>query len=150
MHKDLATISPTSPPDDIATEGHKLVDVRQVLKLDRDGLTQQEIAAAVGVHQSTVSRYLNAYIPTTTRARMRLRGSAEALAQKLIDAGDPRVAHKTLVSLGVLEPAEAAGVQVSIGAAAELPLPGEILVHDAKTGGAPVSHNTDSRIVDNE
>jgi hypothetical protein len=96
-------------------------ELRILVMVREQGATQEDAAAAVGCHQSTVSRVLAKYDDTRPLARKRLEAAALEVAERAIRDGDPL---KLLAKLDVLredrEAVERPTVQVLIG----IPPPG--------------------------
>jgi transcriptional regulator with XRE-family HTH domain len=104
----------------------KALAIKQLRKLNKTG---EEIAAAIGVHPSTVSRWLK-LLETDTVPEARQLAKSQSLRatmkiDKLVDADDPRVAlgaAKAITALaGVQEGAAAVqvGVQVIVGSSSQ-------------------------------
>jgi IS30 family transposase len=95
-------------------------DEARILELAASGVTQLDIARAVGCHQSTVSRTIADYADTRGLARRFLETKAIDVAQGLVAAAKDRPAEalKLLGKLDVVRDDEhksAVGVQVIIG-----------------------------------
>ena len=115
----------------------------QIARLKRDNpkLTQQEIAHVVGVHHSTVSRWLRELTDNTVNdARNLMKSQALPAAMKIVDHvndPDPRVslqAAKAIAALaGVQEGSQqvSVGVQVIVGSASQPAGPDPFTVFDA-------------------
>lgn len=122
----------TTPPQEDDSPGYsrvtadKALAIKQLRKLNKTG---EEIAAAIGVHPSTVSRWLKLLeTDTVTEARQLSKSQALRAAMKLtdqVDHSDPRVsqgAAKALVALAGVQEGSAqvqVGVQVIVGSASQ-------------------------------
>jgi hypothetical protein len=90
-------------------------DVGVLLKLHKDGLTQDQIAHRLGCSQPTVAKWLSDLIDTTEPSKAYLRGSALRMAQNIVRKGLPRDHVQALKGLGVLEETQQQGFTVNIG-----------------------------------
>lgn len=94
-------------------------EVRLILELKANGLSQRQIAARLNVNQATVSRWLAAFDDNRALAKARLRGAALELADRIIDRANAEEAIKVLEGLDVLQKSKGDGgaVKVIVGVA---------------------------------
>lgn len=74
----------------------------KMLALHDAGLTLTEIAQQLKRSVSTVHEQITPYLPTLDRARRKLAGAAERMAENIIENGLPRDHIQALNGLGVL------------------------------------------------
>jgi transcriptional regulator with XRE-family HTH domain len=97
----------------------------QIVRLAHDGLTQMQIAAALGRAQSTVSEVLSEYTPTVDLAKLRAEAASLQVVTDVIDAtpaalrqGNTKPAEIVLGIAGLLKKADEGAktaVQVVVG-----------------------------------
>lgn len=94
-------------------------EVRLILELRANGLSQRQIAGRLNVNQSTVARWLAAFDDNRALAKARLRGAALELADRVIDRANAEEAIKVLEGLDVLQKSKGDGgaVKVIVGVA---------------------------------
>lgn len=97
-------------------------DVGMLLKLDKDGLTQVEIAQRLGCGQPAVSEWLAKCQDTSAPAKEYLRGSALRMAKNIVEKGQPRDHVATLKGIGVLEDEQRQGLTVIVQGDAQVNL----------------------------
>ncbi len=90
-----------------------------IVKLDRDGLTQPQIAQRLACSQSTVSRVLGEFQDTRELAKAKLHRGSLKLAERIVADADVDQSIDVLERIQVLEPKQsqsgAGGVQILIG-----------------------------------
>jgi IS30 family transposase len=86
-----------------------------VLQLDRDGLTQVQIAQRLNRNQSTISDWLAHCTDSTDQAKRYLRGQALTMAQNIVKRGKARDHVVALKGLNVLEEQQSGNVTVIVG-----------------------------------
>lgn len=86
--------------------------MRDLRKLDTP---QTKIAEALGVSQSTVSKWLAELEDTTADATEYFRAKALPMAEKIVRKGRPSDLIKALQGVGVLEQEKSAGLVIQIG-----------------------------------
>ena len=90
--------------------------IEQILQLSNDGKNQREIARALNIHQSSVSRTLSKYMGTLLSAKKTLESGARKLAETVVNTQDSSLALKALGRLNVVnDTPDNGGVQVIIG-----------------------------------
>jgi predicted transcriptional regulator len=91
-------------------------DQRRVMRQLRQLETPQTaIAQALGVSQSTVSKWLSEMEDTTADASEYFRNQALPMAEKIVKKGRPSDLIKALQGVGVLEQERSAGLVIQIG-----------------------------------
>jgi len=90
--------------------------IEQILQLSNDGKNQREIARALNIHQSSVSRTLSKYMGTLLSAKKTLESGARKLAETVVNTQDSSLALKALGRLNVVnDMPDQGGIQVIIG-----------------------------------
>ena len=90
--------------------------IEQILQLANDGKNQREIARALNIHQSSVSRTLSKYMGTLLSAKKTLESGARKLAETVVNTEDSSLALKALGRLNVVnDTPDNGGIQVIIG-----------------------------------
>ena len=90
--------------------------IEQILQLANDGKNQREIAEALNIHQSSVSRTLSKYMGTLLSAKKTLESGARKLAETVVNTEDSSLALKALGRLNVVnDTPDNGGIQVIIG-----------------------------------
>ena len=90
--------------------------IEQILQLANDGKNQREIARALNIHQSSVSRTLSKYMGTLLSAKKTLESGARKLAETVVNTQDSSLALKALGRLNVVnDTPDNGGIQVIIG-----------------------------------
>jgi DNA-binding NarL/FixJ family response regulator len=90
--------------------------IEQILQLSNDGKNQREIARALNIHQSSVSRTLSKYMGTLLSAKKTLESGARKLAETVVNTQDSSLALKALGRLNVVnDMLDQGGIQVIIG-----------------------------------
>jgi hypothetical protein len=128
-------------------------DEARILELAAAGVTQMEIAAQIGCHQSTVSRTIAVYADTRGLARKFLEAKAIDVARDLVAAAKDRPAQalKLLGKLDVVRDetvggSDAVQVNVIVGQPGQPAGPDPITVTtEAKVGAAGVLAPVDAR-----
>lgn len=118
-------------------------EVGALLNLHKAGKTQVEIAQALGIDQSNVSRWLDKLVDTTELAKHTLRNSASTLAKRVVKNANVEESLEVLDRLEVLPKrqteARAGGVNIVIGMPGQPAGPDPVVV-DLSPSVAPVLH----------
>jgi transcriptional regulator with XRE-family HTH domain len=113
----LQTMAHQSP----RVPGERLTATQEALILEasRAGLTQEQIAAQIGCHQSTVSRTLATYDDSRPLARKYLEAQALALTRRFVEEAKPEAVLRMLAKLDVVRddaaPGPVAAIRVVVG-----------------------------------
>lgn len=92
-----------TPVDSPAYKRLTAAQLNYMRELAKKGETQTAIAERLGIAQSTVSYWLNAFSDTTELATEYLRGHALDMAKNVVDNGQARDHIQALKGVGALE-----------------------------------------------
>jgi Homeodomain-like domain len=90
-------------------------DLSALLRMHRDGLSQEQIAQHLGCTQCTVSRWLIELTDSTDVAKDYLRAQSFRMARNIVRHGKPRDHVNTLQGLEVLRQPQGAQLVVIVG-----------------------------------
>lgn len=118
----MKEVPPREPGDTLRDS-----DKARILDLREQGKTQEQIAAEIGCHQSTISRTLDEFEDRRGLARRLLNAKAYVMAQRFIDEAKPAEVLRMMGKLDVVRDDQmegtSVGVQVVIGMPALPPYP---------------------------